>query len=524
MNREFIIGTRGSLLARSQAGHIKKQLEDLSGRKFSLKIIKTQGDIILDRPLHELEGKDFFTKELDRSLEDKQIDLVVHSLKDLSTTRPQGIRLAAITKRTFPNDILIIAKNTKKELLAKKFNKKKFVIGSSSPRRQLHIENIKRFIPHICQSTEVIIERKNLRGNVDSRIQKLLDGDYDAIILAAAGLERLSYCEQGIQAIEKLKNQIDFMFLPTDLFTPAPGQGALGVDCREDDLELQEILKEINDDQTFIEATKEKKLFANFGGTCHLPMGIYCKSIHNKMLTTINGEVDTKRIVETNFEVTIPSPKGQKVFIGLSSIEGKTSEIVLDEMLEKKSLNSSLEITSNIHYLATIHAAENLLATINTHSAPIVFVSGSKTMMEMAGLGIWVNAAIEAQGESTFEALKESKTFNILIPGLKDQWNIWTKKNGFSKLGIVHPSYETVKREYDHNWSENLKQCRYFYWTSFSQFQDYARAFPFLINQRQELTFLCGLGKTHQKFNQHKIECLGIPSAKWLIEEIKENI
>ena len=137
MKDKYTIGTRGSLLALTQCDLIKEEIEEKSGLKFNLNVIKTQGDQITDKPLWQLEGKDFFTKELDHALINETIDLVVHSYKDLGSERPKDIKLRTITKRTYAHDILLIKKSTLEDLKSKKT----FVVGTSSPRRIHNITN-----------------------------------------------------------------------------------------------------------------------------------------------------------------------------------------------------------------------------------------------------------------------------------------------------------------------------------------------------------------------------------------------
>ncbi|WP_372656006.1 hydroxymethylbilane synthase, partial [Halobacteriovorax sp.] len=184
-NKVYKIGTRGSLLAVTQCTQVKNELESLTGEKFELEIITTQGDLITDKPLWQLDGKDFFTKELDAALLTNKVDMVVHSYKDLGSDRPEGIKLAAITKRHFAHDILFI-KNSTIDKLSEMDN---FVVGTSSPRRIVNIEaRLKDFLP----TDNIKVETKMLRGNVNTRIGKLVSGDYDAIVLALPGIERLA--------------------------------------------------------------------------------------------------------------------------------------------------------------------------------------------------------------------------------------------------------------------------------------------------------------------------------------------
>lgn len=181
----YKIGTRGSLLAVTQSTLVKNQLEKISGKKFELVLIKTQGDQITDRPLWQLEGKDFFTKELDEALLKGEVDLVIHSYKDLGSERPDGIKLAAVTERRFAHDILLIRKDVIRDLANWKGE---FVVGTSSPRRIVNLtRSLAPFIPYSTQ-TNLNIRCETLRGNVNTRIGKLKNKQYHAITLASQEL------------------------------------------------------------------------------------------------------------------------------------------------------------------------------------------------------------------------------------------------------------------------------------------------------------------------------------------------
>ena len=173
-------------MALTQSRQVKEELERLTGDLFEMQVFKTQGDQQVEKPLWQMEGRDFFTKELDQALTSGAVDLVVHSYKDLSSTRPDKIALAAVGKRHYPQDILLIKKETIKALA----NKERLMVGTSAPRRTV---NIKRYLPaFIPHGDQLALEIKTLRGNIDSRIRKLKGDDYDAIVLSLAGLERLA--------------------------------------------------------------------------------------------------------------------------------------------------------------------------------------------------------------------------------------------------------------------------------------------------------------------------------------------
>ncbi len=255
MDRKIIIGTRGSELALWQANYTKKLLED-KGYQAELKIISTSGDRSQqwETSFDKLEGKGFFTKELEEALLDKSIDLAVHSHKDLPTNMPDGLMVAGVSKREDPSELLLIRQEAVDE--KQKFNlKKDAIVGTSSTRRK---SQLLAFRPDVAL--------KDLRGNVPTRIKKLRDGEYDAIMLASAGVERLEL-ELDDLHVEKLSPEV---------FVPAPAQGVLAWQTREDDNELMEVIDEINDLDVLIKINIERQILNMFEGGCQMPLGVYC--------------------------------------------------------------------------------------------------------------------------------------------------------------------------------------------------------------------------------------------------------
>ncbi|RZL49801.1 MAG: hydroxymethylbilane synthase, partial [Pedobacter sp.] len=252
--KTLIIGTRGSDLALWQANNTKDRLASI-GINAELKIIKTQGDKILNLRLDKLEGKGFFTKELEEELLGGTIDIAVHSHKDLPTTNPPGLIIAAVTEREDPSELLLILKDTV-EVSNKLSLKKGAMVGTSSNRRKAQL---------LALRSDLNIE--DLRGNVPTRIQKLRNEDYDAILLAKAGVNRLN-----IDLSEFHVEVVD-----TTELVPAPAQGALAIQIRESDTELFAALQQINDAATAEEIAVERKVLNLFEGGCHMPLGCYCK-------------------------------------------------------------------------------------------------------------------------------------------------------------------------------------------------------------------------------------------------------
>ena len=260
MSRKITIGSRGSDLALWQADHVKAQLEEL-GHEVKIKVIKTKGDKIQNLSFDKLEGKGFFTKELEEALLDQSVDLAVHSHKDLPTEHPEGLVIAAVSEREDPADLLLI--NRESTDFDQKWNlMKEAVVGTGSARRKAQL------LHHRPD-----IELKDLRGNVPTRIQKLKDEGYDAIMLAAAGISRLELDLSAFH-VERLNPKV---------FVPAPAQGVLGLQIRESDSELATILEALNDAETAHQISVERRILNLFQGGCQMPLGAYAKATDDKL-------------------------------------------------------------------------------------------------------------------------------------------------------------------------------------------------------------------------------------------------
>ena len=254
MDRKLIIGTRGSDLALWQANFVKDRLAE-NNITAELKIIKTQGDRILNLSFDKLEGKGFFTKELEEELLAGTIDLAVHSHKDLPTENPAGLIIAAVSEREDPSELLLILKDCV-DVRQKMSLKYGAIVGTSSNRRKAQL---------LAYRPDLEIE--DLRGNVPTRIGKLRDEKYDAIMIAKAGVSRLGI-DLGEFHVEELT--------PVELI-PAPAQGVLAIQIRENDTELLSALQILNHPDVAEELAVERTVLKLFGGGCHLPLGCYCR-------------------------------------------------------------------------------------------------------------------------------------------------------------------------------------------------------------------------------------------------------
>jgi hydroxymethylbilane synthase len=247
LKQKLIIGSRGSELALWQANYIKHEIEKKNKTvKVEITIIKTKGDKILDVALSKIGDKSLFTKELEVELLAKRVDLAVHSLKDLQTKIPEGLNLAVVTKRHAVEDVLIARKRDVTIKSLPEFG----VVATGSLRR-------KSQLLHLRPDLTVL----DLRGNVPSRIKKFLESEWDAIILARAGVERLN-----------LKKHIS-SFIPKDEILPAVGQGALGIEIHKDNKIVKEIIQSIHHEETYKAVLAERALLKSLEGGCQVPIG-----------------------------------------------------------------------------------------------------------------------------------------------------------------------------------------------------------------------------------------------------------
>ena len=248
MRQKIVIGTRSSKLALWQADYVADCLrKKYPGLIVEEKKMTTKGDKILDAPLAKIGGKGLFTKELEAEMLEGGIDLAVHSLKDMPTEVPDGLVITAITKRFDSGDAVVCPKYKTLDALPKGAR-----VGTSSLRRRAQILAVR-------PDLELI----DLRGNVNTRLKKLDDGEYDAIILAVAGLKRLGFGDRITEV------------LPKSMCLPAVGQGALAIEAREDDKEIRDMLAFLQDDETTRCAAAERAFLETVEGGCQVPVGVY---------------------------------------------------------------------------------------------------------------------------------------------------------------------------------------------------------------------------------------------------------
>ena len=258
--KKITIGSRGSKLSLAYVAKVKnfilEKSKDLKDNDLVIKTIKTSGDIHSDIKLSEIGGKNLFCKEIEENLLENNIDIAVHSLKDMESEQHANLMIGAYIKRNDPRDVLICKKINNFNELSKGAK-----IGSSSRRRELQLKRINKNISVL-----------NIRGNIDTRIQKLEDQKLDAIVLAAAGVKSLN-----------LENKIGLAFDMNEIL-PAVGQGIIAVQCRKDDEFIKNIIKKINDNETSLCAIAERTMLQTIGGDCETAIGGIAQIVNNKLV------------------------------------------------------------------------------------------------------------------------------------------------------------------------------------------------------------------------------------------------
>lgn len=247
---KIVVGTRGSKLALTQTNWVVNELKKkYPNVEFEVKIIKTKGDLIQNVSLDKIGDKGLFVKEIEQQLLNKEIDMAVHSMKDMPSNLPDGLKFASIPKREDPRDALILKEGySNLEDLPNGAT-----IGTGSKRRKYQL------LKHRPDLNIV-----SIRGNIDTRIRKIEDENLDGVVLAASGLIRAG-----------LHNNIS-QYLPVDIMIPAPAQGALALEIRDNDIEIERIIDCLKDDVTKIQVEAERGFLDGVNGSCHIPMGAYC--------------------------------------------------------------------------------------------------------------------------------------------------------------------------------------------------------------------------------------------------------
>ncbi len=331
-NERLTIGTRGSKLALWQAEFVKRNLQNMSpGLMIVILKIKTTGDKILDVPLSQVGGKGLFVKEIEEALLRGDADIAVHSMKDVPTDFPEGLHLSAVCEREDPRDALIVsdalqmkrrgARVKCRTANVERQKSKTSLIFALPEQAKIGTSSLRRSCQLLSMRPDLRIEQ--LRGNLDTRLRKLDEGQFDAIVLAAAGVKRLGWQDRITE------------ILPPDISLPAIGQGAIGIECRINDERVNRLIAGLNHQETFIAVRAERAFLRELEGGCQVPIAGYARLIGKKIVMHgLVGSISGDRVIRAS----IKGDPGRAETLGISlaqEVLAKGAKEILDDVYRK---------------------------------------------------------------------------------------------------------------------------------------------------------------------------------------------
>jgi hydroxymethylbilane synthase len=428
--RPLRLGTRRSLLARAQSSAVAHTLERLHpGLRVELVGIDTRGDRITEIPLSQVDGKEFFTAEIDAALRAGTVDLTVHSYKDLSLERPPELFLGAVPARENPRDIVFFAADVTQHLSTGTTLR----IGSSSPRRQAFVPGfLERALPGAPR-----VQLCELRGNVDTRLRRLREPRgseraLDGVILAFAGLSRLWQDEAvgAAAAVRELLAGLPRMLLPLTQCPAAPAQGALAIECRADDERSRAVLAAIDDPATRAAIGAERALLAARGGGCHQRFGATQVQVDGLGPLLYVREADEQGAKRAELRWTPPAPPAG----ARKPWDGSTQPAPEFERPAGVEAECSRRLAAaGAAFVAHRRALPEMPAS-QVNRCPHLWVSGTESWFALAARGVWVEGCAEALG---FGALRPTLAAPLLALPPPSQWLALTSEEAASGWGDV---------------------------------------------------------------------------------------
>lgn len=448
------LGTRRSLLAWAQSSWVAREVEKHHpGLKVELVGIDTMGDQILDKPLSQIDGKEFFTAELDHALLDGRVDFTVHSMKDLSLDRPAAIQLAAIPERELQHDVIVFHEN----VLARLKVGKGIRIGTSSPRRLTLIPAfLQKALPYAGKSQVKFVE---IRGNVNTRLGRIHEDEnserkLDGVVLAFAGLERLAKDEKAALELWKLLDRTKLIVLPIRQCPTAPAQGALAIESNRNKSEVFDLLRKLHHPSTEAGVAKERAVLREWGGGCHQKLGAsFTPNQYGGKLFVRGEKPNGEFVVETRNLGNVPYS-----FSEFTKIEARDLFNFQKRELtpEDRKVLKSTTLCFVAHSRALDFMDEETVSLLATKR---VWVSGLKSWYKLAAKGIWVEGSVEYLGFEYFQTFK-----NKLLLRMNDKTAFLTHAES-----SVQESETLPIACYTHQFREipkKISESTHLYWSS----------------------------------------------------------
>ena len=487
MAKPLRLGTRRSTLAWAQSLWVAERLQGASpGQAVELVPIETRGDRITDVPLRELEGKEFFTAEIDQALLSGAVDITVHSLKDLSLERPRGIALGAIPQRENPRDVIVFHRAAPARL----GRGERLRIGTSAPRR---VENVPRFLERALPGgARGRIECIEIRGNVDTRLGRLHEPDdsprkLDGVVLALAGLVRLwrdARADGGHQKLMRLLREIRWMVLPITDCPSAPGQGALAVECRSDDEAVRALLDTLNDESTARLVGEERRVLAQLGGGCHQQFGATCVEHPScgSLLYLKGRGAGGERLDRVEWLAMPPAPTGH-----VAAWDGFDARESSDVPPGKVSAEVHAAFRGSNAPVFVAHSRALPAGIESDLDERRVWTSGTASWFRLAQRGVWIEGCAEGLGYDWISATLAEPVLSL--PQLSG-WQVLSHAGSadYWPAGEVIGTYRLP--DVASQAISDPRSVTHVYWASGSQFRELWSQLPPTVHHA------CGPGKT----------------------------
>ena len=475
--KTLTIISRRSILAQIQAEMVGRRILEYFP-KTKIKYIQkdTIGDLDLDTPLYKMPEIGVFTDDIRNELIQKKADLAVHSWKDLPVELEEGTKISATIERADLRDILIFKKNS--------ISKDDVSIYTSSPRRK---ENLSNFLPKALPSQPKKIRFLDIRGNIPTRIKKLIGSDVDGLVMAKAALDRIindnttKFLKEKKEVLNFFK-ELNWMVLPLSENPSAPAQGALAIESRTKDEETLRILNKINNEEVFKSVEKERKILKKYGGGCHQKIGVSHQILKMGEVLNLKGETEEGiRLNENSF-----FPKAKFIDESLSKIisfypQKPENSSFFDREIIQNSSKALKNITNSGIYVSRSNALDNFS---NIKDSNTIWTSGIKTWLSLSRKGLWINGSSDSLGEI------ESPPENVLK---KIKWYKISHNAAPKGDKEIIPTYRLIKKELP----KEIKDVSHFYWMSSSSFKYAVKKYPEIKNRSHS----CGLGKTFDEIS-----------------------
>ena len=484
---------RNSRLSLLQLEIVKQKIE-AAFDKINVEVIarNSRGDTLQDVPLHTVEGSDFFTQDIFDAVGNNEADIAVHSLKDMSSEHFFGTNKFAVVDRNDIRDVAIFSQNAKDKIQ----KGENIIIGTCSPRREeMAIGFLQKALPQLNKEFKVIT--KDIRGNVDTRLRKLDNGEYDGIILATAGLNRLLNSKIDAPVTRELLKDKKLMVLPLIECVPAPCQGAIVAEADPANKKAVEVLNRINDVKWMNACTREKKTAQRYGVGCLQRFGVTTISYGNKEIVYAAGK-DSEGTVFTTWTGLPELETANKNFFSTTDFMGSFFQYEYEDYLSV--INEPVVYVAN--YKAVVQKA-----IIDQLKNKKVWAAGTKTWFELAKKGIWVEGCADAFGLEFLQTVCQmpllaiSKKDIAVVTG-KEAAGIWQ-----SKGWKTYSTYSATEK-YSGQIEQQVKDADIIFWTSYRQYVQYKTVV------KDNVIHACPYGETAEQFKATGINPVVFPNIK----------